>query len=105
FVSNLCRSIAAASTLNSVRVARNSLSLLSAFSKMGSNSAWDGMSFSWACAGALASRIRKAKMPSLWRKRNVVLYDDTGFVSHHDAEQALESARDSLGVIRADITA
>lgn len=41
----------------------------------------------------------------LRRKRNLALYDDTGFVSHHDAEQALESAREYLGVIRADITA
>jgi uncharacterized protein (UPF0332 family) len=41
----------------------------------------------------------------LRRKRNMALYDDTGFVSHHDAEQALESARDFVGVIRADITA
>ena len=41
----------------------------------------------------------------LRRKRNLALYDDIGFVSHHDAEQALETARDYLGVIRADITA
>jgi hypothetical protein len=41
----------------------------------------------------------------LRRKRNLALYDDTGFVSHRDAEQALESARDYLGVIRADIGA
>ncbi len=40
----------------------------------------------------------------LRRKRNLALYDDAGFVSHHDAEQALEAARDYLGVIRADIT-
>jgi uncharacterized protein (UPF0332 family) len=39
----------------------------------------------------------------LRRKRNLALYDDTGFVSHHDAEQALETARDYLGVIRTDI--
>jgi uncharacterized protein (UPF0332 family) len=39
----------------------------------------------------------------LRRKRNMALYDDTGFVSHHDAEQALEYARDYLGVIREDI--
>jgi len=32
-------------------------------------------------------------------------YDDTGFVSHHDAEQALEAARDYLAVVRADINA
>src|ERR1700688_740766 len=41
----------------------------------------------------------------LRRKRNTALYDDTGFVSHHDAEQALESAGDYLNVIRADIVA
>jgi len=39
----------------------------------------------------------------LRRKRNLALYDDTGFVSHHDAEQALETARNYLGVIRTDI--
>jgi uncharacterized protein (UPF0332 family) len=41
----------------------------------------------------------------LRRKRNMALYDDTGFVSHHDAEQALESAGDYLNMIRADIAA
>jgi hypothetical protein len=41
----------------------------------------------------------------LRRKRNTALYDDTGFVSRHDAEQALESASDYLEVIRSDITA
>jgi len=41
----------------------------------------------------------------LRRKRNTALYDDTGFVSHHDAEQALESASDYLKVIRVDIAA
>ena len=40
----------------------------------------------------------------LRRKRNMALYDDTGFVSHHEAEQALEAARDYIRVIRADIT-
>jgi hypothetical protein len=35
----------------------------------------------------------------------MALYDDTGFVSYHDAEQALESAGDYLNVIRADIVA
>lgn len=39
----------------------------------------------------------------LRRKRNMALYDDTGFVSHRDAEQALETARDYIHVIRADI--
>lgn len=41
----------------------------------------------------------------LRRKRNMALYDDTGFVSRHDAKQALESARDCLDVIRAEIAA
>jgi hypothetical protein len=41
----------------------------------------------------------------LRRKRNLALYDDTGFVSHHDAEQALESAGNYLNVIQADIAA
>jgi uncharacterized protein (UPF0332 family) len=41
----------------------------------------------------------------LRRKRNLALYNDTGFVSHHDAEQALEAAGDYLNVIRADIGA
>jgi len=41
----------------------------------------------------------------LRRKRNMALYDDSGFVSHHEAEQALESAGDYLNVIRADIAA
>ncbi len=41
----------------------------------------------------------------LRRKRNMALYDDTGFVSYHDAEQALKAARDYLRVIRADIIA
>jgi hypothetical protein len=41
----------------------------------------------------------------LRRRRNTALYDDIGFVSRHDAEQALKSARDYLDVIRADIAA
>jgi len=41
----------------------------------------------------------------LRRKRNTALHDDTGFVSHHDAEQALEADDDYLNVIRADIVA
>jgi hypothetical protein len=41
----------------------------------------------------------------LRRKRNLALYDDTGFVSQRDAESALESARDDLNVIQADIVA
>ena len=41
----------------------------------------------------------------LRRKRNMALYDDTGFVSHHEAEEALESARNFIDVIRADIAA
>src|SRR5712692_7386325 len=48
-------------------------------------------------AGLLATFDR------LRRKRNLALYDDTGFVSHRDAEQALESARNVINVIRADI--
>jgi uncharacterized protein (UPF0332 family) len=39
----------------------------------------------------------------LRRKRNLALYDDAGFVSHQDAEQALETARQFLDVIGADI--
>jgi len=39
----------------------------------------------------------------LRRKRNMVLYDDTGFVSHRDAEQAFEAARDYLLIIRKDV--
>ena len=39
----------------------------------------------------------------LRRKRNLALYDDTGFVSFHDAEQALETARDYLAMLSADI--
>ena len=39
----------------------------------------------------------------LRRTRNMALYDDTGFVSHHDAEQALKTAQSYLGIIRADI--
>src|SRR6202142_380379 len=38
----------------------------------------------------------------LRRKRNMALYDDTGFVSHHDAEQALTTAGQFLDAIRAD---
>ena len=41
----------------------------------------------------------------LRRKRNLALYDDIGFVSRHDAEQALEAAGNYLNVVRADITA
>jgi uncharacterized protein (UPF0332 family) len=41
----------------------------------------------------------------LRRKRNLALYDDTGFVSQHDAEEALEAAREYLSVIRADVAA
>jgi uncharacterized protein (UPF0332 family) len=41
----------------------------------------------------------------LRRKRNVSLYDDSGFVSQHDAEQALESARKYLTMISADVQA
>ncbi|MFI5117297.1 MAG: hypothetical protein ACHP8B_11440 [Terriglobales bacterium] len=41
----------------------------------------------------------------LRRKRNLALYDDTGFVSRYDAEQALEAAGNYLNVVRADIAA
>jgi hypothetical protein len=41
----------------------------------------------------------------LRRKRNMALYDDSGFVSHHEAEEAPESARNFLEVVRADIMA
>src|SRR5450631_1305627 len=41
----------------------------------------------------------------LRRKRNLALYDDAGFVSHQDAEHALETARDYIEVIRSDIAA
>ena len=41
----------------------------------------------------------------LRRKRNMVLYDDSGFVSYHDAEEALQTAREYLGVTCADISA
>jgi hypothetical protein len=35
----------------------------------------------------------------------MALYDDAGFVSHHDAEQALEAAREYLAVVRTHINA
>jgi hypothetical protein len=41
----------------------------------------------------------------LRRKRNTALYDDGGFVSRHDAEEAVTTARDYLAVIGADIDA
>ncbi len=41
----------------------------------------------------------------LRRKRNMALYDDSGFVSRHEAEESLESARDFIEVLRADIAA
>ena len=41
----------------------------------------------------------------LRRKRNMALYDDSGFVSRRDAEQALESADEYLEIICADIAA
>lgn len=41
----------------------------------------------------------------LRRKRNLALYDDIGFVSRHDAEQALQSAGDYIDVVRADVVA
>lgn len=39
----------------------------------------------------------------LRRKRNTALYEDTGFVSQHDAEEALATACEYLDVIRSDI--
>ncbi len=39
----------------------------------------------------------------LRRKRNTALYDDTGFVSRSEAEQALDAAREFIEVVRADI--
>ncbi len=39
----------------------------------------------------------------LRRMRNLALYDDTGFVSRHDAERAVESAREYISLIRKDI--
>jgi hypothetical protein len=39
----------------------------------------------------------------LRRKRNTALYDDTGFVSQQDAEQALTAARNSLDILHVDI--
>jgi hypothetical protein len=41
----------------------------------------------------------------LRRKRNMALYDDTGFVSQHDAKHALDVGAAYLTVIRTDITA
>jgi hypothetical protein len=41
----------------------------------------------------------------LRRKRNLALYDDSGFVSRQDAEQAIQAASDYLAIVRADITA
>ncbi len=39
----------------------------------------------------------------LRRKRNSVLYDETGFVSRQDAEHALEAARQYLALIRQEV--
>ncbi len=39
----------------------------------------------------------------LRRKRNTALYDDTGFVSQRDAEEAIATARKYLDVIHGDI--
>ncbi|MGB6667911.1 MAG: hypothetical protein WA621_07815 [Candidatus Acidiferrum sp.] len=41
----------------------------------------------------------------LRRKRNLALYDDSGFVSHQEAEQALETAALYMIVVRDDIAA
>jgi hypothetical protein len=39
----------------------------------------------------------------LRRKRNLALYDDSGFISHHEAEQAIETAILYLDALRDDI--
>jgi uncharacterized protein (UPF0332 family) len=39
----------------------------------------------------------------LRRKRNASLYDDTGFISQHDAQEAVATARQYLRLISADI--
>jgi hypothetical protein len=41
----------------------------------------------------------------LRRKRNLARYDHTGFISQHDAEEAVEAAREYVSVLRADIQA
>jgi uncharacterized protein (UPF0332 family) len=41
----------------------------------------------------------------LRRKRNLALYDDTGFVSIAEAHEALAAARRFIDVIRADVSA
>jgi uncharacterized protein (UPF0332 family) len=41
----------------------------------------------------------------LRRKRNLALYDDAGFISHHEAEQAVETAVLYLDAVRDDIAA
>ncbi|HTQ62159.1 MAG TPA: hypothetical protein VMI32_18180 [Candidatus Solibacter sp.] len=41
----------------------------------------------------------------LRRKRNLALYDDAGFVSHQEAEQAVETAALYVHVVRDDIVA
>jgi hypothetical protein len=48
-------------------------------------------------AGLLAAFDR------LRRKRNIALYDDSGFVSHLEAEQALQTAREFIAVVQGDI--
>jgi hypothetical protein len=39
----------------------------------------------------------------LRRKRNAVLYDDEGFVSHQEAEEALRAAHEFIEVLRSDV--
>ncbi len=41
----------------------------------------------------------------LRRKRNMALYDDAGFVSHHEAVEALASALHFIEVIRTNVAA
>jgi len=39
----------------------------------------------------------------LRRKRNLAHYDDTGFVSHHEAQEAFKAAGEYLKLMRTDI--
>ncbi len=54
---------------------------------------------------ATSSLSATAVFDPLRRKRNLALYDDSGFVSGHDAQQALETARSYLDIVRPDIPA
>jgi uncharacterized protein (UPF0332 family) len=46
-----------------------------------------------------------AVFDQLRRKRNTVLYDDEGFVSREEAEQAIQSARRLIALVRSEVTA